>query len=219
MTKPDDRQNVTYEEALSLVAAGTTTLILVEGEVSVDTYDAVLEVCTPKPVRVGVYNASEKTVQTVARPLTRLRVGPELAQATPLITVVMKGRQLDFGKQIKVSTGNQMILNETYNSLMPFDGHSLDASLAQATSERRDIIDWLVGGGDMPSSAMKYARLRLFPRFLTVLYFASGFFVGLALLRSGFGFSEVVAIATLVTALALYLNLKALRKAFGYDHA
>lgn len=202
-----------------MVAAGTTTLILINGEVKSETHQTVLLACSPKPVKVGVYNASETTVRAVAAPLVLLRVGPEYEHVTPRLTVVMNDRRLSFAEQVSVSSGKQAVLGEIYNSLMPFDGHSLGSSLAQATPERREVIDWLISGSEKVSpTLMSFAHLRTYPRARLGTLVAGAALFGLGLIQPGFGLLEGVGIIGLVGKLAVHLNLKALRKKFGYHH-
>ncbi len=213
-----DDQDLSTEEALSLVAEGATSLILVKGEVSSETFDMAFEACHPKPVKVGVYNTSEGVVQSVAHTLALLRVGPRIKDVQPYITVVMSDRLVFFGARVRTSTRKPMMLSETYNVLMPFDGHSLNSSVAKATPERREIIEWLIGGGERPLSAMDFSRLRTYPRARSVTVFIAGLTSGLALLRPGLGLTEPLAVAALIGAFALHLNLQTLREKFGVAH-
>lgn len=220
MTTPESHwRDLTTEEALYLVAEGSTSLMLVQGEVSPETFDAVFRVCHPKPVKVGVYNASEAVVETVDRFQTTLRVGPHLRDQDPHVAVVMSDRQMFFGARTTTSTHKPTMRREIYNILMPFDGHSLSSSVAKATPARREIIEWFIGGGERPPSAINFARLRTYPRARGVVVFVAGLATGVALLQPGLGFTEVLAVSALIGSIALHLNLQTLRTKFGEDYA
>ncbi len=217
---PADRgdRNLTAEEALSLVAGGSTLFILADGDVSLQTYDAVFRECHPKPVKVGVYNAGDEVVQAIARPLALLRVGPSFQGAEPRLTVVMPDRELVFGEQIKSTTPTKMLHTEVYNILMPFDGHTLSSSVAQATPERREIVRWLTGGGDSPPAAMAYARFRTYPKIRTITPLVGAVIAALAAFQPGFGLTEAAAALVLIASVALHINLQTLQKRFGFSH-
>ncbi len=219
MTPADvDDQNLTAEEALSLVAEGSTLIILAQGDVALETYDAVFRACHPKPVKVGVYNAGDEVVQTIARPLALLRVGPSFQDAEPRLTVIMSDRQLFFGEQITLSTRTQMLHTEVYNILMPFDGHSLSSSVAQATPERRQIVQWLTGGGDRPPAAMDYAKLRTYPKARAITSVVGALLAVLAAFQPDIGLTEAAAALVLVGSVTLHFNLQTLQKRFGFAH-
>lgn len=221
MTKTSmERRTLTVEEGLDMVAAGTTRLILIEGEVKAETHQPVLTACSPKPLKVGVYNASETTVQAVASPSVLLRVGSKHESVTPRLTVVMTDRWLLFTERVSVFTGKRGVFGEIHNSLMPFDGHSLGSSLAQATPERREIIDWFTSGGEkVAPSMMSFARLRTYPRARTAALGAGAVLLGVGLSEPGFRPLEGVGVVGLVGGLALHLNLKTLQRKFGYYRA
>lgn len=219
MTPADhDDQTLSAEEALSLVAGGSALFILADGDVSLQTYDAVFRACHPKPVKVGVYNAGDEVVQAIARPLALLRVGPSFGGAEPRLTVVMSDRELVFGEQITSTTPTKMLHAEVYNILMPFDGHTLSSSVAQATPERLELVKWLTGGGDSPPAAMAYARFRTYPKIRTITSVVGAVIAALAAFQPGLGLAEAAAALVLIASVSLHINLQTLQKRFGFAH-
>ncbi len=213
-----DDQILTAEEAVSLVTGGSTLFILADGDVSLETFAAVFRACHPKPIKVGVYNANDEVVQTIARPLALLRVGPSFQNAEPRLTVVMSDRQLVFGEQITSTTPTKMLHTEVYNILMPFDGQSLSSSIAQATPERREIVKWLTGGGDSPPAAMAYAKFRTYPKIRTITSVVGAVTAVLAALQPGIGVAEAAAALILIGSVTLHVNFRTLQKRFGFAH-
>ena len=63
--------------------------------------------------------------------------------------------------------------------LVPFGGHSLDSSLAQATPARSDILNWLARGGKgAPANILAFDRFRSIPTVRNILLGLSALLIG-----------------------------------------
>jgi len=213
-----ENSKATFKDALSTVSVSPVVGVLVVGDVAVETLEAVLRACSAS-VKVGVYNASEETIRAVAERMFQPRVGPRREAVPPRITVVTPETWIIFSDGVTVRSDRPRWFNEIYTGLVPYDGKSLETSLARATPARRDVLDWLASGGEVVSpNVMAFARMRTFPPSRNVLLVLAAVLLVLGLFQASVSVFEAFAGVALLIALALHLNLGSLRRKFGAEH-
>lgn len=158
--------------------------VFIFGEMGWEDITYVLDVCQPTPVKVGMLNTDELMIEDALEFDIVLHVGSTIKPVAPLLIVYTPKSQVTVidGFVLKRSGGDGF--DPLYQALLPWDGQSLDSSLADVPSARRKLINLLVRnshGTVFQETAPVFSELDLltFSRNILLGFGLPGVFVGL----------------------------------------
>lgn len=120
--------------------------VLVYGQVNWKDICYVLEACQPTPIKVGMLNPTEETIRDALKFEVALHVGSTLKPVTPVIWLHTTKRQIMVTDDYVLARRGSDSFDQLYAALPPWDGQSLDSSLAKVSRAQRNLISLLALG-------------------------------------------------------------------------
>ena len=137
---------IDLDEMLLELRRGPARGVLVYGQVNWKDIYYVLEACQPTPIKVGMLNPTEETIRDALKFEVALHVGSTLKPVTPVIWLYTKERRIMVTDDYMLARCGSDSFDQLYAALPPWDGQSLDSSLAKVSRAQRNLISSLALG-------------------------------------------------------------------------